>query len=114
MTELHGRILSDNRFQHFTSDDYSALLADHEWEDRQGKKVQDSSRQLGADKNTPSLRPTTATDKSMSFRPASWPLSTKGKRHPEPEQRKIGQQLLGVHFRKAGLPTLPCGRTPDI
>jgi len=39
MTELHGRILSDNRFQDFTSDDYIALLADHEWENRQGKKV---------------------------------------------------------------------------
>lgn len=39
MAELHGRNVKDNRFNDFTPDEYIALLADHEWEDRQGKKM---------------------------------------------------------------------------
>jgi len=39
MAELHDRNVKDNRFAGFTPDEYIALLADHEWEDRQGKKM---------------------------------------------------------------------------
>lgn len=39
MAELHNRNVKDNRFNDFTPDEYIALLADHEWEDRQGKKM---------------------------------------------------------------------------
>src|SRR5690554_8138913 len=39
MAELHGRNVKDNRIPDFTPDEYIALLADHEWEDRQGKKM---------------------------------------------------------------------------
>lgn len=39
MAELHHQNVSNNRFSDFTPDEYIALLADHEWEDRQGKKM---------------------------------------------------------------------------
>jgi DNA replication protein DnaC len=39
MAELHYQNVKDNRFSGFTPDEYIALLADHEWEDRQGKKM---------------------------------------------------------------------------
>ena len=39
MAELHYQNVRDNRFAGFTPDEYLALLADHEWEDRQGKKM---------------------------------------------------------------------------
>lgn len=39
MAELHYQNVKDNRFTGFTPDEYIALLADHEWEDRQGKKM---------------------------------------------------------------------------
>lgn len=39
MAELHYRNVKDNRFSGFTPDEYIALLADHEWEDRQVKKM---------------------------------------------------------------------------
>jgi DNA replication protein DnaC len=40
MAELHYQNVKDNRFAGFTPDEYIALLADHEWEDRQGKKME--------------------------------------------------------------------------
>jgi DNA replication protein DnaC len=39
MAELHYQNVKDNRFTGFTADEYITLLADHEWEDRQGKKM---------------------------------------------------------------------------
>jgi len=39
MAELHYQNVKDNRFAGFTPDEYIALLTDHEWEDRQGKKM---------------------------------------------------------------------------
>jgi DNA replication protein DnaC len=39
MADLHYQNVKDNRFASFTPDEYIALLADHEWEDRQGKKM---------------------------------------------------------------------------
>ncbi|EOZ98802.1 putative transposase [Indibacter alkaliphilus LW1] len=39
MAELHYQNVKDNRFTAFTPDEYITLLADHEWEDRQGKKM---------------------------------------------------------------------------
>lgn len=39
MAELHYQNVKDNRFAGFTADEYITLLADHEWEDRQGKKM---------------------------------------------------------------------------
>jgi DNA replication protein DnaC len=39
MADLHYQNVRDNRFSGFTPDEYIALLADHEWEDRQSKKM---------------------------------------------------------------------------
>lgn len=39
MAELHYQNVKNNRFSGFTPDEYIALLADHEWEDRQAKKM---------------------------------------------------------------------------
>jgi DNA replication protein DnaC len=39
MAELHYQNVKDNKFAGFTPDEYIALLTDHEWEDRQGKKM---------------------------------------------------------------------------
>jgi len=39
MAELHGQHVKSNQFNDITPDEYLALLADHEWEDRQNKKV---------------------------------------------------------------------------
>jgi len=39
MAELHYQNVRDNRFSGFTPDEYIALLADHEWEDRQSEKM---------------------------------------------------------------------------
>src|SRR5690554_2835762 len=39
MAKLHYQNIKENRFSGFTPDEYIALLADHEWEDRQGKKM---------------------------------------------------------------------------
>ena len=40
MAELHYQNVKDNRFAGFTPDEYITMLADHEWEDRQGKKME--------------------------------------------------------------------------
>lgn len=39
MAELHLQHVKDNRFNELTADEYLGLLADHEWEDRQNKKI---------------------------------------------------------------------------
>jgi DNA replication protein DnaC len=40
MAELHLQQLKDNRISSSTADEYLALLTDHQWEDRQNKKIQ--------------------------------------------------------------------------
>lgn len=39
MADLHHQHVKDNRFNELTADEYLAMLADHEWEDRQNKKI---------------------------------------------------------------------------
>jgi DNA replication protein DnaC len=40
MAELHLRHLKDNRTNKSTADEYLALLTDHQWEDRQNRKIE--------------------------------------------------------------------------
>ena len=40
MAELHHSHLKDNRISASTADEYLALLTDHQWEDRQNKKIE--------------------------------------------------------------------------
>lgn len=40
MAELHAAHLKDNCIEKCTADEYLALLTDHQWEDRQDKKIQ--------------------------------------------------------------------------
>ena len=37
--KLHHQHIGNNRLTDFTADEYIALLADHDWEDRQNKKM---------------------------------------------------------------------------
>lgn len=39
MADLHMQHVKSNRFNSFTPDEYLALLTDHEWEERHGKKI---------------------------------------------------------------------------
>jgi DNA replication protein DnaC len=39
MAELHSQNVKHNQLNDITPDDYLALLTDHEWEDRQNKKI---------------------------------------------------------------------------
>jgi DNA replication protein DnaC len=39
MAELHLQHVKDNRLEDMTADEYLALLTDHEWEDRQNRKI---------------------------------------------------------------------------
>lgn len=39
MAELHLQHVKNNQFNKLTADEYLAILADHEWEDRQNKKI---------------------------------------------------------------------------
>ncbi|RAV27387.1 IS21-like element helper ATPase IstB [Sinomicrobium soli] len=39
MAELHLRHLKENQLQDLTADEYLGLLVDHQWEDRQNKKI---------------------------------------------------------------------------
>lgn len=39
MAELHLKHVKDNQFSELTADEYLATLIDHEWEDRQNKKI---------------------------------------------------------------------------
>lgn len=40
MAALHEQHLEDNRIESMTTDEYLALLVDHQWEDRQGRKIE--------------------------------------------------------------------------
>ncbi len=40
MAELHAAHLKDNRTSKSTADEYLALLTDHQWEDRQNRKIE--------------------------------------------------------------------------
>jgi DNA replication protein DnaC len=45
MAELHAQQVKSNQLNNITPDEYLALLADHEWEDRQNKKIARLSQQ---------------------------------------------------------------------
>jgi DNA replication protein DnaC len=47
MAELHLQHVRNNQLSDVTPDDYLALLTDHEWEDRQNKKIQRLLKQAG-------------------------------------------------------------------
>ncbi len=47
MSELHMQHVENNQLTDVTPDDYLAMLTDHEWEDRQNKKVQRLLKQAG-------------------------------------------------------------------
>lgn len=40
MAHLHEQQVKNNQYTQSTPDEYLALLIDHEWEDRQNKKIQ--------------------------------------------------------------------------
>lgn len=40
MAQLHLQHLKDNRIENITADEYLALLIDHQWEDRQNRKIE--------------------------------------------------------------------------
>lgn len=45
MAELHLQHVKDNRLEDMTADEYLALLTDHEWEDRQNRKIDRLTKQ---------------------------------------------------------------------
>ena len=47
MAQLHSQHLENNQYGQCTTDEYLALLTDHEWEDRQNKKSQRLLKQAG-------------------------------------------------------------------
>ncbi len=47
MAELHLQHVKNNRLNELSPDEYLALLADHEWEDRQNKKITRLLHQAG-------------------------------------------------------------------
>jgi DNA replication protein DnaC len=47
MAELHLQQIKNNQLTDVTPDDYLALLTDHEWEERQNKKIQRLLKQAG-------------------------------------------------------------------
>ena len=47
MAELHAAHLKDNRTGKSTPDEYLALLTDHQWEDRQNRKIERLLKQAG-------------------------------------------------------------------
>ena len=47
MAELHLHQIKNNQLMDVTPDDYLALLTDHEWEERQNKKIQRLLKQAG-------------------------------------------------------------------
>jgi len=51
MAELHMQHVKNNQITDVTPDDYLAMLTDHEWEDRQNKKVQRLLKQAGFRQN---------------------------------------------------------------
>ena len=40
MAQLHLQHIKDNRIENITADEYLALLTDHQWEDRQNRKIE--------------------------------------------------------------------------
>ncbi|MBZ9650853.1 IS21-like element helper ATPase IstB [Psychroflexus montanilacus] len=40
MAQLHLQHIKDNRIENITADEYLALLIDHQWEDRQNRKIE--------------------------------------------------------------------------
>src|SRR6056297_698347 len=51
MAELHLQHVKNNQLTDVTPDDYLALLTDHEWEERQNKKIQRLLKQAGFRQN---------------------------------------------------------------
>ena len=47
MAQLHLQHLKDNRIENTTADEYLALLTDHQWEDRQNRKIERLLKQAG-------------------------------------------------------------------
>lgn len=47
MADLHYQHVKNNQFSEVTADEYLALLTDHEWEDRQNKKINRLLAQAG-------------------------------------------------------------------
>lgn len=47
MAELHQQNVRENRLDNTTADEYIAMLTDHEWEDRQHKKISRLFKQAG-------------------------------------------------------------------
>src|SRR5690554_8027917 len=39
MAQLHHQFVNNNQLNDITADEYLALLADHEWEDRENRKI---------------------------------------------------------------------------
>jgi DNA replication protein DnaC len=47
MAQLHMQHIKDNRIENITADEYLALLTDHQWEDRQNRKIERLLKQAG-------------------------------------------------------------------
>lgn len=47
MAQLHLQHIKDNRIENITADQYLALLIDHQWEDRQNRKIERLLKQAG-------------------------------------------------------------------
>lgn len=47
MAQLHLQHIKDNRIENITADEYLALLTDHQWEDRQNRKIARLLKQAG-------------------------------------------------------------------
>ncbi|MCK0193048.1 ATP-binding protein, partial [Arenibacter sp. F20364] len=47
MAQLHLQYIRDNGVADITTDEYLALLTDHQWEDRQNRKIQRLLKQAG-------------------------------------------------------------------
>ena len=47
MAQLHLQHVKDNRIENITADEYLALLTDHQWEDRQNRKIERLLKQAG-------------------------------------------------------------------
>lgn len=47
MAQLHLQHIKDNRIENITADEYLALLTDHQWEDRQNRKIERLLKQAG-------------------------------------------------------------------
>ncbi len=47
MAQLHMQHIKENRIENITADEYLALLTDHQWEDRQNRKIERLLKQAG-------------------------------------------------------------------